>query len=330
MINKDKTILVTGADGFIGSHLVEMLHENGFKVRALAQYNSFNNWGWLEDINCQKNIEIIAGDIRDPFFCQKLCEGVDTIFHLAALIAIPYSYVAPQSYVETNITGTLNICKAALDNNVSRVIHTSTSEVYGSAQYVPIDESHPLQAQSPYSASKIGADAMAISYYNAFNLPLTIARPFNTYGPRQSARAFIPTIISQIASNQSQLKLGDTTPTRDLNFVLDTCRGFMLLAESNDAVGEIINIGSNAELSIGEVSSIIKSEMDSDIEIVLDEQRIRPKKSEVVRLWCDNKKIKEIVNFEPTYDIFSGLRETIAWFQGKENLAKYKSDIYNI
>jgi NAD dependent epimerase/dehydratase len=330
MINKNKTILVTGADGFIGSHLVEMLHENGFKVRALAQYNSFNNWGWLEDINCQKDIEIIAGDIRDPFFCQKLCEDVDTIFHLAALIAIPYSYVAPQSYVETNIMGTLNICKAALDNNVSRVIHTSTSEVYGSAQYVPIDESHPLQAQSPYSASKIGADAMAMSYYNSFNLPLTIARPFNTYGPRQSARAFIPTIISQIASNQSQLKLGDTTPTRDLNFVLDTCRGFMLLAESNDAVGEIINIGSNAELSIGEVASIIKSEMDSDIEIVLDEQRIRPKKSEVVRLWCDNKKIKEIVNFEPTYDILSGLRETIAWFQGKENLAKYKSDIYNI
>jgi NAD dependent epimerase/dehydratase len=330
MINKDKTILVTGADGFIGSHLVEMLHENGFKVRALAQYNSFNNWGWLEDIKCQQDIEIIPGDVRDPFFCQKLCKDVDTIFHLAALIAIPYSYVAPQSYVETNITGTLNICKAALDNNVSRVIHTSTSEVYGSAQYVPIDECHPLQAQSPYSASKIGADAMALSYYNSFNLPLTIARPFNTYGPRQSARAFIPTIISQIASNQSQLKLGDTTPTRDLNFVLDTCRGFMLLAESNDAVGEIINIGSNSELSIGEVASIIKSEMESDIEIVLDEQRIRPKKSEVVRLWCDNKKIKEIVNFEPTYDIFSGLRETIIWFQGKENLAKYKSDIYNI
>tara|TARA_B110000483_G_scaffold241975_1_gene326377 strand:+ start:549 stop:1541 length:993 start_codon:yes stop_codon:yes gene_type:complete len=330
MINKDKTILVTGADGFIGSHLVEMLHENGFKVRALAQYNSFNNWGWLEDINCQNDVEIIAGDIRDPFFCQKLCKDVDTIFHLAALIAIPYSYVAPQSYVETNITGTLNVCKAALDNNVSRVIHTSTSEVYGSAQYVPIDEHHPLQAQSPYSASKIGADAMAMSYYNSFDLPLTIARPFNTYGPRQSARAFIPTIISQIASNQSQLKLGDTTPTRDLNFVLDTCRGFMLLAESNDAFGEIINIGSNAELSIGEVASIIKSEMDSDIEIVLDEQRVRPKKSEVVRLWCDNKKIKEIVNFEPTYDIFSGLRETIVWFQDKENLAKYKSDIYNI
>ena len=330
MIDKNKTILVTGGDGFIGSHLVEMLHENGFKVRALAQYNSFNNWGWLEDINCQQDIEIVAGDIRDPFFCNTLCKDVDTIFHLAALIAIPYSYVAPQSYVETNITGTLNICKAALDNNVSRLIHTSTSEVYGSAQYVPIDEIHPLQAQSPYSASKIGADAMAMSFHNSFNLPLTIARPFNTYGPRQSARAFIPTIISQIASNQSQLKLGDTTPTRDLNFVLDTCKGFVLLAESDDAVGEVINIGSNDEISIGEVASIIKSQMDSDIDIVLDPQRIRPKKSEVVRLWCDNKKIKRIVNFEPKFDIFSGLQETIAWFQDQENLAKYKSDIYNI
>ena len=330
MKNSSKKVLVTGADGFIGSHLVEMLCEKGFTVRALAQYNSFNNWGWLEDVSCKKDIEIISGDIRDPFFCNEICKDIDSIFHLAALIAITYSYIAPQSYIETNITGTLNICMAALENNVSRVIHTSTSEVYGSAQYVPIDESHPLQAQSPYSASKIGADAMAMSFYNAFNLPLTIARPFNTYGPRQSARAFIPTIISQIASNQSQLKLGDTTPTRDLNFVLDTCRGFMLLAESNDAVGEIVNIGSNAELSIGEVASIIKSEMNSEIEIVLDEQRIRPKKSEVVRLWCDNKKIKEIVNFVPTYDIFTGLKETIIWFQDKENLLKYKSDIYNI
>jgi NAD dependent epimerase/dehydratase len=330
MKNSSKKVLVTGADGFIGSHLVEMLYEKGFTVRALAQYNSFNNWGWLEDVSCKKEIEIISGDIRDPFFCNEICKDIDFIFHLAALIAIPYSYIAPQSYVETNITGTLNICMAALDNNVSRVIHTSTSEVYGSAKYVPIDESHPLQAQSPYSASKIGADAMAMSFYNAFNLPLSIARPFNTYGPRQSARAFIPTIISQIASNQSQLKLGDTTPTRDLNFVIDTCRGFMLLAESSDAVGEIVNIGSNAELSIGEVASIIKSEMDSDIEIVLDEQRIRPKKSEVVRLWCDNKKIKEIVNFVPKYDIFAGLKETITWFQDKENLLKYKSDIYNI
>lgn len=330
MIDKNKTILVTGADGFIGSHLVEILHHNGFKVRALAQYNSFNHWGWLEDVTCQEEIEIVSGDIRDPYFCNKLCEDIDTVFHLAALIAIPYSYVAPQSYVETNITGTLNICKAALDNNVSRVIHTSTSEVYGSALYVPIDEVHPLQAQSPYSASKIGADAMAMSFYNSYDLPLTIARPFNTYGPRQSARAFIPTIISQIASNQSKLKLGDTTPTRDLNFVLDTCNGLMLLAESNDAVGEVVNIGSNTEISIGDVAAVIKSEMNSDIEIVLDSKRIRPKKSEVVRLWCDNKKIQEIANFDPKFDIVSGLKKTIAWFQEKENLAKYKSDIYNI
>ena len=325
-----KKVLITGAEGFIGSNLVDYFIKKKIKLKCFVQYNSFNNWGWLEDVSCKKEIEIISGDIRDPFFCNEICKDIDFIFHLAALIAIPYSYIAPQSYVETNITGTLNICMAALDNNVSRVIHTSTSEVYGSAKYVPIDESHPLQAQSPYSASKIGADAMAMSFYNAFNLPLSIARPFNTYGPRQSARAFIPTIISQIASNQSQLKLGDTTPTRDLNFVIDTCRGFMLLAESSDAVGEIVNIGSNAELSIGEVASIIKSEMDSDIEIVLDEQRIRPKKSEVVRLWCDNKKIKEIVNFVPKYDIFAGLKETITWFQDKENLLKYKSDIYNI
>ena len=326
----NKITLVSGADGFIGSHLVEMLHTEGHTVRAIAQYNSFNNWGWLEDVNCREEIEIISGDIRDPFFCNQICEGVGTIFHLAALIAIPYSYIAPQSYVETNITGTLNICKAALDQNVSRVIHTSTSEVYGSAQYVPIDESHPLQAQSPYSASKIGADAMAMSFYNSFELPLTIARPFNTYGPRQSARAFIPTIISQIASNQSQLKLGDTTPTRDLNFVLDTCRGFLELQKSSDAIGEVINIGSNTEISVGEVTSLIKLEMGSSIEIIIDPQRIRPEKSEVTRLWCDNRKIKELTNFSPAYDIVSGLKETIAWFQNKDNLAKYKPDIYNV
>ena len=326
----NKITLVSGADGFIGSHLVEMLHTEGHTVRAIAQYNSFNNWGWLEDVNCREEIEIISGDIRDPFFCNQICEGVGTIFHLAALIAIPYSYIAPQSYVETNITGTLNICKAALDQNVSRVIHTSTSEVYGSAQYVPIDESHPLQAQSPYSASKIGADAMAMSFYNSFELPLTIARPFNTYGPRQSARAFIPTIISQIASNQSQLKLGDTTPTRDLNFVLDTCRGFLELQKSSDAIGEVINIGSNTEISVGEVASLIKLEMGSSIEIIIDPQRIRPEKSEVTRLWCDNRKIKELTNFSPAYDIVSGLKETIAWFQNKDNLAKYKPDIYNV
>jgi len=330
MKNSEQLVLVTGADGFIGSHLVEMLHSEGFKVRALAQYNSFNNWGWLEDVGCKEEIEILTGDIRDPFFCNEICEGVNIIFHLAALIAIPYSYIAPQSYVETNITGTLNICKAALDQRVSRVIHTSTSEVYGSAQYVPIDEVHPLQAQSPYSASKIGSDAMAMSFFNSFELPLTIARPFNTYGPRQSARAFIPTIISQIANNELMLSLGDTSPTRDLNFVLDTCKGFLELANSSEAIGEVVNIGSNFEISVGEVASLIKLEMKSDIEIITDVKRIRPKKSEVTRLWCDNQKIRKLTGFKPNYDMTSGLKETINWFQKPSNLAKYKSDIYNI
>jgi len=330
MNNSDQIVLVTGADGFIGSHLVEMLHSQGYKVKALAQYNSFNNWGWLEDVDCKEEIEILTGDIRDPFFCDEICTGVNIIFHLAALIAIPYSYIAPQSYVETNITGTLNICKAALNHKVSRVVHTSTSEVYGTANYVPIDESHPLQAQSPYSASKIGADAMAMSFFNSFELPLIIARPFNTYGPRQSARAFIPTIISQIANNEPQLSLGDTSPTRDLNFVLDTCQGFIELANSDKAIGETVNIGSNFEISVGEVASLIKLEMDSDIEIIVDKQRIRPEKSEVTRLWCDNKKIKKLTGFNPKYDITSGLRETIKWFKSSENLAKYKSDIYNV
>ena len=330
MKNSEQLVLVTGADGFIGSHLVEMLHSEGFKVRALAQYNSFNNWGWLEDVGCKEEIEILTGDIRDPFFCNEICEGVNIIFHLAALIAIPYSYIAPQSYVETNITGTLNICKAALDQRVSRVIHTSTSEVYGSAQYVPIDEAHPLQAQSPYSASKIGSDAMAMRFFNSFELPLTIARPFNTYGPRQSARAFIPTIISQIANNELKLSLGDTSPTRDLNFVLDTCKGFLELANSSEAIGEVVNIGSNFEISVGEVASLIKLEMKSDIEIITDAKRIRPKKSEVTRLWCDNQKIRKLTGFKPNYDMTSGLKETINWFQKPSNLAKYKSDIYNI
>jgi len=330
MNNSDQIVLVTGADGFIGSHLVEMLHSQGYKVKALAQYNSFNNWGWLEDVDCKEEIEILTGDIRDPFFCDEICKGVNIIFHLAALIAIPYSYIAPQSYVETNITGTLNICKAALNHKVSRVVHTSTSEVYGTANYVPIDESHPLQAQSPYSASKIGADAMAMSFFNSFELPLIVARPFNTYGPRQSARAFIPTIISQIANNEPQLSLGDTSPTRDLNFVLDTCQGFIELANSDKAIGETVNIGSNFEISVGEVASLIKLEMDSNIEIIVDEQRMRPKKSEVTRLWCDNQKIKKLTGFKPKYDITSGLKETIQWFKSSENLAKYKSDIYNV
>jgi NAD dependent epimerase/dehydratase len=330
MNNTFKKVLVTGADGFIGSHLVEMLFTEGFSVKALAQYNSFNSWGWLEDIECKEEIEILTGDIRDPFFCDEICKDVEIIFHLAALIAIPHSYISPQSYVETNILGTLNICKAAIEHNVSRLIHTSTSEVYGTAQYVPIDEKHPLQAQSPYSASKIGADSMAISFYNSFDLPITIARPFNTYGPRQSARAFIPTIISQIASNQSSIKLGDTKPTRDLNFVLDTCKGFLELSKEPKSIGEIINIGSNFEISVGDVAEIIKKEMGSSIEIITDNNRIRPEKSEVMRLWCDNSKIQALTSFKPDFDIHSGLKETISWFLKPENLSKYKSDIYNI
>lgn len=330
MNNTSKKVLVTGADGFIGSHLVEKLFSQGFSVRALAQYNSFNNWGWLEDIECKNEIEILTGDVRDPFFCNEICKDIDIIYHLAALIAIPYSYIAPQSYVETNISGTLNICKAALDQNVSRLIHTSTSEVYGTAQYVPIDEKHPLQAQSPYSASKIAADSMAISFYNSFDLPITIARPFNTYGPRQSARAFIPTIISQIASNQSSIKLGDTTPTRDLNFVADTCKGFLELAKESRAIGEVVNIGSNFEISVGEVAEIIKKEMDSTIKIVSDKKRLRPDKSEVMRLWCDNTKIQKLTSFKPDFNIQSGLKKTISWFLKPENLSKYKSDIYNV
>jgi NAD dependent epimerase/dehydratase len=330
MNNSSKKVLVTGADGFIGSHLVEMLFAEGFSVKALAQYNSFNNWGWLEDIACKEEIEVITGDIRDPYFCNEICKDIDIVFHLAALIAIPYSYIAPQSYLETNTSGTLNMCKAALEHNVSRLIHTSTSEVYGSAQYVPIDEMHPLQAQSPYSASKIGADSMAMSFFNSFELPLTIARPFNTYGPRQSARAFIPTIISQIANNSPVLSLGDLSPTRDLNFVADTCKGFIELANSEAAIGEIVNIGSNYEISVGEVASIIKSEMNSEIDIITDEQRLRPKKSEVNRLWCDNQKIKKLTGFMPSYDIHSGLKKTIEWFTVSKNLSKYKSDIYNI
>ena len=330
MNNESKKVLVTGADGFIGSHLVELLFSEGYSVKALAQYNSFNHWGWLEDINCKEDIEIVTGDIRDPYFCNEICKNIDIIFHLAALIAIPYSYIAPQSYVETNISGTLNICKAALEQNVSRLIHTSTSEVYGTAQYVPINEIHPLQAQSPYSASKIGADSMAISFFNSFNLPVTIVRPFNTYGPRQSARAFIPTIISQIASNQTNLKLGDTKPTRDLNFVTDTCRGFLELAKESKSIGEVINIGSNFEISVGEVAKIIKKEMGSTIEIISDESRIRPEKSEVMRLWCDNTKIHQLTGFKPDYNIHTGLKKTISWFLQPENLSKYKADIYNV
>lgn len=323
-------ILVTGADGFIGSHLVELLVREGYQVKALSQYNSFNNWGWLEDVSCIKEIEVLNGDVRDPHYCKHITKDIDTVFHLAALIAIPYSYLAPDSYIDTNIKGTLNICQAALESGVKRVIHTSTSEVYGTAQYVPIDEKHPLQAQSPYSASKIGADAMAMSFFNAFDLPLTIARPFNTYGPRQSARAVIPTIISQIACGKKQIKLGDVTPTRDFNYVADTCRGFLALARCDQAIGQAVNIGSNFEISVGDTLNLIRELMDSDVEFLTDGQRIRPEKSEVFRLWCDNTRIRELTGFEPEYDIRKGLQQTIDWFTLPHNLAKYKADIYNV
>ena len=325
-----RKVLITGADGFIGSHLTELLISKGYQVKALSQYNSFNNWGWLEDIHCKDQVEVVTGDIRDPHYCKHITKDVDIIFHLAALIAIPYSYVAPGSYVDTNIKGTLNICQAAKENGNIRVIHTSTSEVYGTAQYVPIDENHPLQPQSPYSATKIAADAMAMSFYNAFELPVTIARPFNTYGPRQSARAVIPTIITQIANGIKEIKLGDLTPTRDFNYVVDTCRGFIALVEEKNTIGETINIGSNFEISVADTLNIIKELMDSDIKFVTDEQRIRPTKSEVLRLWCDNTKIKKLTGFEPQYDIRTGLQKTIDWITKPEYLKTYKSEIYNV
>lgn len=325
-----KKTLITGADGFIGSHLTELLVKEGYQVKALSQYNSFNYWGWLEDIDCKKEVEVLTGDIRDPHYCKHITKGIDTIFHLGALIAIPYSYVAPDSYVDTNIKGTLNICQAALENGCKRVLHTSTSEVYGTAQYVPIDEKHPLQPQSPYSASKIGADAMAMSFYNAFKLPVTIVRPFNTYGPRQSARAVIPTIITQIANGKKEIKLGDVTPTRDFNFVEDTCDGFLQLAKCDKAIGETVNIGSNFEISVGDTLNLIKDIMKSDVKFTTDEMRIRPEKSEVFRLWCDNTKIHSLTGFKPKYTIKQGLEKTIEWFRNSTNLSKYKSDIYNV
>ena len=322
--------LVTGADGFIGSHLTELLVLSGYKVKALSQYNSFNNWGWLEDINCKDQIEILAGDIRDSHYCKYISKDVDIIFHLAALIAIPYSYVAPNSYLDTNIKGTLNICQAARENGNIRIIHTSTSEVYGTAQYVPIDEKHPMQPQSPYSASKIAADAMAMSFHNAFDLPVTIARPFNTYGPRQSARAVIPTIILQIANGIKEIKLGDTSPTRDFNYVEDTCKGFLAIAKNDQTIGETINIGSNSEISIGSTFDLIKELMKSDVKLVTDKERIRPENSEVFRLCCDNTKIQLLTGFKPQVDIKEGLQRTIDWFIQPNHLKHYKAKIYNV
>jgi len=329
-VSAPKVILITGADGFIGSHLVEMLVAKGYQIRALAQYNSFNNWGWLEDVKCKDKIEVLTGDIRDSHYCKLITKDVDIIFHLAALIAIPYSYIAPDSYVDTNIKGTLNICQAAKENGNIRVIHTSTSEVYGTAQYVPIDENHPTQPQSPYSATKIAADAMAMSFYNAFDLPVTIARPFNTYGPRQSARAVIPTIVTQISNGVKEIKLGDVTPTRDFNYVDDTCRGFIALAECDKAIGQTVNIGSNFEISIGDTLNIIKELMGSDVKFVIDQERIRPEKSEVFRLWCDNSKIERLTGHKPLIEIREGLQRTIDWFTETNNLKHYKAEIYNV
>lgn len=327
---KDKRVLVTGADGFIGSHLVEMLVKKGAKVKALALYNSFNNWGWLDELENLKDIQVVTGDVRDAHFCSKIVRGADVIFNLAALIAIPFSYNAPDSYVDTNIRGALHICQAALENNVNRVIQVSTSEVYGTALYVPIDEKHPLQAQSPYSATKIGADAIATSFYHAFNLPVVIARPFNTYGPRQSARAVIPTIISQIASGAQEVKIGDTRPTRDFNYVLDTCKGLIFLAECDAAIGQVVNIGSNYEISVEDVFLMIKRLMKSNAVSSIDRERIRPEKSEVQRLWCDNTKLKNLTGFQPDYTLEEGLERTIEWFVKPENLGKYKTKIYNV
>lgn len=325
-----RRVLVTGADGFIGSHLAEMLVQEGARVRALCQYNSFNSWGWLDESHFADAMEIVTGDVRDPHFCHTLCRDIDTVFHLAALIAIPYSYQAPASYIATNVNGTLNICQAALQQSCQKIIHTSTSEVYGTARYVPIDEQHPLQPQSPYSASKIGADAIAMSFFNAFDLPLCIARPFNTYGPRQSARAVIPTIITQIADGQKSIKLGDVSPTRDFNYVLDTCRGFIALAKSDKSIGETVNIGSNDEISIADLLNLIKALMQSDVEFITEQRRRRPGKSEVFRLWCDNTKIRALTAFEPQYSLKAGLKQTIDWFCRPENLKKYKADRYNV
>ncbi len=321
-------VLVTGADGFIGSHLTEMLLEQGYKVRALSVYNSFNYWGWLDDVR-HPNLEIVCGDVRDGNFCREIMRDIDIVFHLAALIAIPYSYVAPDAYIDTNVKGTLNICQAARDMGVGRIVVTSTSEVYGTAKYVPIDEKHPKQPQSPYSASKIGADALALSFYNAFSLPVVIARPFNTYGPRQSARAIIPTIITQIANGAKEIKVGDLTPTRDFNFVKDTCRGFLALAKTDGVVGQEINIASNYEISMQSTLELIAELMESDVKWVTDPARLRPSGSEVFRLWGDNTKITTLTSWRPSYTIRDGLRETIQWFSKRENLAKYKYDIYN-
>ncbi|MEG2233951.1 MAG: NAD-dependent 4,6-dehydratase LegB [Oscillospiraceae bacterium] len=326
----DKKVLVTGADGFIGSHLTEELVKSGAKVKAFAYYNSFNSWGWLDSLpkEIKDEIEVFSGDIRDPNGVRTAVKGCDTVYHLAALIAIPFSYHSPDSYVDTNIKGTLNVLQAANDLGVSRLLVTSTSEVYGTAQYVPIDEKHPFQGQSPYSATKIGADRLAESFYRSFGTPLTIVRPFNTYGPRQSARAVIPTIITQLLNGASEIKLGSLTPTRDFNYCKDTAAGFMALAECGEAIGEEVNIATGVEISIGQLAQELIDQINPSAEIICDEQRLRPEKSEVNRLLGDNTKIKALTGWAPKYDLKAGIAETIEWLKG--HLAAYKSDIYNI
>lgn len=325
-----RKVLVTGADGFIGSHLVEGLLEKGYDVKAFTMYNSFNTWGWLDTLPKEKldQIEVFCGDIRDPNGVREAMKGVDGVFHLAALIAIPFSYHSPDSYVDTNIKGTLNVLQAARDSEPEKILITSTSEVYGTAKYVPIDEKHPFQGQSPYSATKIGADRLAESFYRSFNLPVSIVRPFNTYGPRQSARAVIPTIISQLLSGKEEIKLGSLTPTRDFNYVKDTVAGFIAIAESEKTVGEEINIATQKEISIGELAQVIIAQINPGAQVICDEDRLRPAKSEVNRLLGSNEKIRKLTDWTPQYTFEQGIAETIAWM--KQNLASYKSDIYNM
>jgi dTDP-glucose 4,6-dehydratase len=329
-------ILVTGADGFIGSHLTEELVRAGYDVRSFVFYNSFNSWGWLDHSppEIRDQLDVFAGDIRDPYGVRESMRGCDVVFHLAALIAIPYSYHSPDTYVDTNMKGTLNVLQAARELGVSRVLHTSTSEVYGTARFVPITEDHPLQGQSPYSATKIAADQLTYSFYASFGLPVSIVRPFNTYGPRQSARAVLPTIITQIANGVRKLKLGSIHPTRDFNYVKDTVRGFIAVASSEEAIGEVINIGSNYEISIGDSANLIAEIMGVEIEIETDDKRLRPSNSEVERLWADNTKAREVCGWEPEYGGLEGFRrgliETVDWFTDPTNLSNYKSGIYNI
>lgn len=335
-ISSNAPILVTGADGFIGSHLVEALVRAGHSVRAFVLYNSFNSWGWLD--RCAPDIkgqfEVFAGDIRDPHGVRTALKDCDAVLHLAALIAIPYSYHSPDTYIDTNVKGTLNVVQAARDLGVRRVVHTSTSEVYGTARFVPITEDHPLQGQSPYSASKIGADQIAMSFYTSFNTPVVVLRPFNTYGPRQSARAVIPTIVTQIANGARRIELGAVHPTRDFNYVADTVAGFVAALDAQRVVGEVINIGSNFEITIGDTAKTIADVMGVEIEIISDQQRLRPEKSEVERLWASNAKAKELLGWQPQYgelDGFKrGLGETVEWFSQRDNLQFYKADIYNL